>query len=123
MKTRLTLALMAAAFVATPAVAQVTYTERITVYDERAYDAFVHEQHGAIHSGADNLNDLLLADQVAMALGSDRRLDGATMTVSASNGRVSLSGSAKSLDQGEIAQQVAKRVAGNVTGTLDSQGA
>lgn len=122
MKTRLIIALMAAA-VATPALAQVTYTERITVYDERAYDAFVREERGAIHSGANNLNDLLLADQVAMALAKDRRLDGSTMTVSANNGQVSLSGSAKSPEQGEVAQQVAKRVAGNVTGTLDSQGA
>ena len=78
----------------------------------------------AIHSGGGSVSDSLLANDVAAALASDGRLDGTTITVSANNGEVMLSGSADSPEQGDIAQQTARRVAGvaNVSGTLSSQG-
>jgi hypothetical protein len=56
-----------------------------------------------------------------MALGDDRRLNGAGATVSAVNGRVSISGLADHY-QNQVAQAVASRVAGraNVSGELSS---
>ena len=77
-----------------------------------------------IHAGANNPRDQALARDVAAALADEPRLDGATVTVSANNGRVSLSGSAESPEQGAIAEQVARDVAGPaaVSGTLSPQG-
>lgn len=77
-----------------------------------------------IHSGGATAADTALALDVAAALAADSRLDGATITVSASNGNVSLSGSAESPEQGAYAENVAKRVAGPgaVSGTLSAQG-
>ena len=77
-----------------------------------------------IHSGGATAADSALALDVAAALAADPRLDGATITVSASNGNVSLSGSAESTEQGAYAENIAKRVAGprSVTGTLSAQG-
>ena len=114
---------MAAALFAPAAFAQtyMTYTERITVYESPRYDAFVADTGSALHSGGNNLADTLLADDVAYALARDRRLKGATVTVSANNGRVSLSGSADQ-EQSERARQIAQRVAGagNVSGELSN---
>jgi hypothetical protein len=78
----------------------------------------------AIHSGASNSADEALADSVAAALAADSRLHGATITVAANNGRVSLSGSARSPEQGSHAESIARSIAGvtAVSGTLDSQG-
>ena len=78
----------------------------------------------AIHSGAGNASDQALADSVADAFRSDPGLYGATATVSAKDGRVALSGSAKNLQQAARAEQVARHVAGvaSVSGTLDAQG-
>jgi osmotically-inducible protein OsmY len=78
----------------------------------------------AIHSGAANSSDQALADAVADALKADPGMYGATATVSAKDGRVALSGSAKNLQQAARAEQVARRVAGvgSVSGTLDAQG-
>jgi hyperosmotically inducible protein len=78
----------------------------------------------AIHSGAANSADEALADSVAAALAADSRLHGATITVAANNGRVSLAGSARSPEQAGHAENVARSIAGvtAVSGTLDSQG-
>lgn len=78
----------------------------------------------AIHAGGGSGEDTLLAYDVAHSLAHDRRLEGSTITVAASDGEVMLSGSARSPEQAELAQQVARRVAGvdNVSGTLSSQG-
>ena len=78
----------------------------------------------AIHTGANNWADQALADRVGQAFAADRRLDGITATVVANDGRVSLSGSAKSPEQASIAENVAHHIAGiaNVSGTLSSQG-
>ena len=78
----------------------------------------------AIHSGANNPSDEVLADTVAAALAADRRLDGATITVAANNGRVSLSGSARTPEQAGHAENIARSIAGvtAVSGTLSSQG-
>lgn len=78
----------------------------------------------AIHSGAADPSDQALADAVADAFRGDPALYGATATVSAKNGRVALSGSAKNLQQAARAEQVARHVAGvaSVSGTLDAQG-
>ena len=82
------------------------------------------EPSSAIQSGANNPADQALADRVAAAIADDPRLDGATVTVSANEGRVSISGSADSPEQGPIAEQVARDVAGRqaVSGTLSPQG-
>jgi len=78
----------------------------------------------AIHTGANNAADQALADRVGQEFASDRRLDGITATVVANDGRVMLSGSAKSPEQASIAENDARRVAGvaNVSGTLSSEG-
>ena len=78
----------------------------------------------AIHSGAANASDEVLADTVAAALAADSRLDGATITVAANNGRVSLTGSARSPEQAGHAENIARGIAGvtAVSGTLSSQG-
>ena len=106
------IAIAIAAGLAAPAFAQ-TYTERITVYEAPRYDHFLADTHGALHSGASNVNDMLLADDVAYALARDRKLQGATVTVSANNGQVMLSGHAN-YDQSLRAQQIAQRVAGSM---------
>lgn len=78
----------------------------------------------AIHSGANNPADEALADTVAAALAADPRLHGATITVAANNGNVSIGGSARTPEQAGHAENIARRIAGvlSVSGTLDSQG-
>jgi len=99
-----------------PSVAPV---ERITVYDLSGYNTFIARTGGALQSGGANLEDTILADNVAMAMAQDPYLKDVSVTVSALNGRVSISGQG---NQAEMyhAQKVAKRVAGNVTGQLSS---
>jgi hypothetical protein len=99
------------------------YTERITVYEAPRYAAFVQRESGALQSGGNNLADTLLADSVAMAFARDRTLNGASATVSANNGRVSISGLANQ-EQSEHARQIARRIAGagNVSGELSNTG-
>jgi hypothetical protein len=82
------------------------------------------DSSSAIQSGAGNAADAELADRVAAAIADDPRLDGATVTVAANNGRVSISGSAESPEQGPIAERVAREVAGPaaVSGTLSPLG-
>ena len=77
-----------------------------------------------IHSGGATTADTALAMDVAAALASDPRLDTSTITVSASNGGVSLSGSAETVDQAFVAEQRAREVAGvqSVSGTLSTTG-
>lgn len=100
-----------------------TYTERITVYEAPRYAAFVQHESGALQSGGNNLADTLLADSVAMAFARDRALNGVSATVSANNGRVSISGLANQ-EQSEHARQIAMRIAGrgNVSGELSNTG-
>jgi osmotically-inducible protein OsmY len=121
--TRLQTLAIAAALVAPASAFAQTYTERITVYEPSRYQAFVLKERGAIQSGGNNIADTLLADDVAMAIANDRRVNGASLTVSANNGRVSLSGAANQY-QSEIARQVAQRVAGraSVSGELSNTG-
>ena len=88
---------LGACLAAAPAFADY-YVERITVYQPDRYDAFLDEQSG-LHSGGDNLGDMLLADDIAMAIADDRRMDGATLTVVGENGHVSLVGSRRSPGQ------------------------
>jgi hypothetical protein len=81
--------------------------------------------HGAaIHTGAMTLQDQALASEVAIALHADRKLaqPGITATVVASNGNVTLSGSADSYEQAQRAERLAKRAAGpgRVVGTLST---
>lgn len=92
------------------------------IANEGYVDRNIPSTHGAIHSGANNAEDSDLALRVATALAADRKLaePGVTVTVSANNGKVMLSGSADSVDQAARAERVAASVAGraNVTGTL-----
>ena len=76
-----------------------------------------------IHSGGATGADTALALDVAAALAADPRLEGATITVSARDGNVSLSGSAPSPEQGSYAENTARRVpgVGSVSGTLSAQ--
>jgi hypothetical protein len=93
--------------------------ERVIVYDLPSYQAFVARTGGALQSGGANLEDTILADNVAMAMAQDPYLKDVSVTVSAHKGRVTISGQG---NQAEMyhAQKVAKRVAGNVTGQLAS---
>jgi osmotically-inducible protein OsmY len=134
-----TLATFVAAALAVPAVAlaQTVYVEkpahavtgnayvveRITVYDAPTYYTFVKDESGALQSGGNTLDDILLADSVAMAIARDRKLDGVTATVSASNGRVSVTGLGD-VDQSSRALAAAQRIAGvgNVSGALSNDG-
>ena len=116
------IALAIAAVLAPSAFAQtITYTERITVYEAPRYETFLIQSSGALHSGGNTLSDTLLADDVAYALARDKVLKGATVTVSANNGQVMLSGSANQ-EQSEHARRIAQRVAGagNVSGELSN---
>lgn len=112
-----------AAMLAAPSavLAQTYHVETITVYEHPRYEQFVANEGGALQSGGNNLADTLLADRVAMALANDRLLDDVSATVSAHNGRVSLSGLGNA-QQAYRAQQIAKRVAGagSVSGELAS---
>ena len=77
-----------------------------------------------IHAGGGNSADDALARQVAAAIADDPRIDGATVTVSASNGSVMLSGSTENPQQAQHAEQTAREVAGvtSVSGTLSNTG-
>lgn len=90
-------------------------------YDLEVVDA---RDASGIHAGADNPADAALAGRVAAALAQDPRLDGATITVVAEDGNVGLAGSADDPSQGQVAQEIAREVAGEgtVTGTLHEQG-
>jgi hypothetical protein len=79
----------------------------------------------AIHTAANNPDDQALADKVADALRDDRGLNGATVTVAANDGRVSLSGSAANASDAYRIQNIAKAAAGPgrvVAGSIDAQG-
>jgi osmotically-inducible protein OsmY len=112
-----------AALLAVPAaaLAQPYYVERITVYEHPRYQQFVANESGALQSGGQNLDDMLLADSVAMALASDPQLDDAAATVVSHNGHVSVTGLGNQ-QQAYRAQEIARRVAGgaNVSGELSS---
>ena len=99
----------------------VTYTND-RAYRERYSDT--RASGAAIHTGANNVADQALADRVGQEFAADRRLDGITVTVAANDGRVMLSGSARSPEQASIAENDARRIAGvaNVSGTLSSEG-
>ncbi|HUL95126.1 MAG TPA: BON domain-containing protein [Usitatibacter sp.] len=77
-----------------------------------------------IHAGGVTYDDDVLANRVADALRADRTLSepGVTATVTAKDGRVSLTGSADSIVQATRAEQIARSVAGagNVSGTLET---
>jgi hypothetical protein len=79
----------------------------------------------AIHTAANNPDDQMLAEKVADALRSDGGLNGATVTVIANDGRISLSGSAANVRDASRIQNIAKAAAGPggvVAGSIDSQG-
>lgn len=97
------------------------YAERITVYEHPAYESFVIREGGALQSGGNNLEDTLLADNVARAIARDPALRGASVTVAANGGHVSVVGSANN-EQSERARQIARRVAGNASGVLSNTG-
>ena len=79
-----------------------------------------------IHRGGLTLEDQLLADDVAYAIHSDRRLTrpGMTATVVARNGQVTISGTADNLEQAQRAERAAQRAAGtaHVAGTISVSG-
>ena len=130
---KLRIALLAAALGAT-GIAQAAYDDTVVVVDHPYYRAdpiIVYQTPGfvsgsPVHSGGASVADAQLADRVAAALVSDRKLSepGITATVSAYNGRVSLTGSTDSVAQAARAEQVASRVAGrgNVSGLLSNTG-
>ena len=101
--------------------AQAPVVEVITVYDLSGYNAFVARTGGALQSGGATLEDTLLADSVAMAIEQDPYLKKVHVTVSAKDGRVSLSGRGGSAETYHV-QKVAKRVAGvrSVSGEMAS---
>jgi hypothetical protein len=124
--------ILALAAIALPTAANAnTYIERTVTSDGRIIDQRILEgrtvfgpEDSAIHAGAANVADDMLARDVAAAIAAEPALEGATVTVAARGGRVSLSGSAQSLDQAQRVERVARSVAGvaSVSGTLDPQG-
>ena len=69
-----------------------------------------------IHTAANNPDDQALADQVADALRDARGLNGATVTVAANNGRVTLSGAAaKNTELAYRVESIASAVAGRAS--------
>ena len=124
--------LLAAAMLTLPTVASAnTYIERTVTSDGRVIEHRIVRDapsfgplDNAIHAGATNSADDALAHAVAAAIASEPAMEGATVTVAARDGRVSLSGSAQNLAQAHRAEQVARDVAGvtAVSGTLDPQG-
>ena len=128
---KLRIALLAAALGAA-GLAQAAYNDVVVVEHPyyRAEPIIIYQTPGLVsgsplHSGGATVEDALLADQVAAAFASDRRLSqpGITATVSATNGRVSLTGSADGA-QAARAEQIARRVAGagSVTGMIGTEG-
>jgi hypothetical protein len=91
--------------------------ERLTVHDRNS----VARDGSAIHAGANNPADAALAYATGAEFAADRRLDRASATISANNGRVSISGFGNE-QQNQRAQAAASRVAGraNVSGGLAS---
>lgn len=130
---RLALATLAAGAFAAPALAQqADFGPRppaaLVAAADAAYVAPALPQRlepgSAIHSGANNPVDRELAERVADAIADEPALDGATVTVVANAGNVSITGSAESPEQAAIAEQVAREVAGPgaVSGTLSPTG-
>jgi len=124
MKTRILCALTAvAAAIALPAQAN-DWFHRHHHADRASYSAPIADD-GAIHTAANNPDDQMLADKVAEALRSDRGLNGATVTVSANDGRIALAGSAANVSDAYRIQNIAKAAAGPgrvVAGSIDAQG-
>jgi hypothetical protein len=145
MKSQLTFALV---LTVVPIAASADYVERYRTYDgrlvERVYvdpPGYVVEPRvvlvpritmltplrgtGAIHTGGGTLADHALADRIGIAIAEDPALKGVTATIVVNGGNVSLSGSAPRQDQAQRAENIAREIAGfgNVSGTLDSQGA
>lgn len=127
---RKVLAGAAAAALALLAAPAVTANDK-GAYDLRSYPArsveypardFLAAPGSPIHFGGGTAADTALAQDVAIALLADRRLDAATITVAANNGDVMISGSAETTEQGDIAQRAAQKVAGvtRVSGTLST---
>jgi osmotically-inducible protein OsmY len=77
-----------------------------------------------VHTGAATYNDHQLASDVVAAISADRSMSGATVTVVVTDGRITLSGSAKDVAQAARAEQIATEIAGGgrVEGKLDIQG-
>ena len=129
------LALVAAALAAAPAFAHDAYRHDANRHDagrttwrsdsyQGTYLGRLDRATNAIHSGANNASDQALADAVADAFRNDPAMFGATATVVANNGRISLNGSSKNVQQSARAEQDARRIAGvtAVSGTLDPMG-
>jgi osmotically-inducible protein OsmY len=122
MRLHISAALLAAAGVA---LAAPTLASESSYMRDRnaAFDSKLHAPTDAIHAGGASASDDTLANDVAAAIAADPRLFGATATITAVDGRVSLSGSAESVAQATLAEQVARGVAGaHVSGTLDPLG-
>jgi hypothetical protein len=119
------LAAIAAAF-ALPAQAEWFHhhDDRTTTYNNGYTYGPGSPDGNPIHTAANNPDDQMLADQVADALRSDRSLKGATVTVAANAGRVSLAGSAASTTDAYRIENIASAVAGRgrVAGSIDVQG-
>ena len=103
----------AAACAAGMAQAQVYYEvqpgERVIILEPRVPDG------SPAHRGGLTLDDQALADRVSYAIHAGRRPmhSGLTTTVVATNGEVTISGSAESFEQAQRAEIAAKRAAGS----------
>jgi len=91
--------------------------------DRTTYHTAPMPDDNAIHTAANNADDQMLADKVADALRTAPGLNGATVTVAANAGRVSLSGSAANASDAYRIQNIAKAAAGPgrvVAGSIDA---
>ena len=76
----------------------------------------------AIHIGGYTLADQALADRIGNAIAQDPSLEGVTVTIVATNGDVSISGSAPRHDQAQRAELLARQIAGygSVSGSISA---
>ena len=120
------LAVVAVALTAAPALANDAFHRHAWNSDSQqgTWRGRLDTASNAIHVAAMNPSDQALADAVADAFEHDPALFGATATITANNGRISLAGSSKNAQQSARAEQVARRIAGvtSVSGTLDPMG-
>ena len=77
-----------------------------------------HLPAGAVHGGYVTFEDQQLLSDAVAAYSDDRRLDGSTVTIVANHGALTVSGSAKSVDQAARMERIAKQVSGGRSTTF-----
>jgi osmotically-inducible protein OsmY len=105
------------------ALAAVTALPSLAAFDDGRIDVMTLPSN-LVHTGAASYSDQQLASDIVAAVSADRAMSGVTLTVVVTDGRITLSGSAKDVAQAAGAERIARDVAGarQVDGRLDIQG-